>query len=275
MRAVLLTLVALVVGCGGTTGTAPTSGGGSTSFDARAFLEEVADAETDLLTAPDRSVEDLMDAREGTSGAARRAIFRDLARAHLALARTTEGREARRHREQFDRFRDQATNGSRDEHLNAEMDFLEIWAGWENEARNVATRAERFTNRHETSGVLLVLTWMIRGELALAANDWQGARDAFRFVLGQLGHPLYAYALYRTAFAWHSAGDDEQARQALEEAAALGCDADVPEPTRRMALLSAAQLDVGRRDEGGHEVPASCPERTAGSEDTGGWRPPE
>ena len=81
------------------------------------------------------------------------------------------------------------------------MAFLEVWLDFETEGRNAASRAERFTTRHDQSGDLLVLVWMIRGELALRAEDWEGARAGFRFVLGQLGHPLYAYALYRTAFA--------------------------------------------------------------------------
>ena len=262
----------LVMGCGATSTPTRTTAAPS-DFDPLAFLMEIANSQTELLRAPDESVETLMERRTSVSGAERRQVLRDLARAHLALARTAEGREARRHREAFARFSDSAVNGSRDDHPNAEMAFLEVWLDFETEGRNAASRAERFTTRHDQSGDLLVLVWMIRGELALRAEDWEGARAGFRFVLGQLGHPLYAYALYRTAFAWHSAGDDEQARQALEEAAALGCDGSASEPTRRMALLAAHQLGLGLRAEDGRNVPETCPTRDA--ETAEGWRPPE
>ncbi len=262
----------LVMGCGATSTPTRTTAAPS-DFDPLAFLMEIANSQTELLRAPDESVETLMERRTSVSGAERRQVLRDLARAHLALARTAEGREARRHREAFARFSDSAVNGSRDDHLNAEMAFLEVWLDFETEGRNAASRAERFTTRHDQSGDLLVLVWMIRGELALRAEDWEGARAGFRFVLGQLGHPLYAYALYRTAFAWHSAGDDEQARQALEEAAALGCDGSASEPTTRMALLAAHQLGIGLRAEDGRSVPETCPTRAA--ETAEGWRPPE
>lgn len=242
-------------------------------FDPVAFLLEVGGGQTDLLRAPDESIDALMARRSEVSGPERRQVLRALARAHIVAARTAEGGEARRHRDDARRFADAAANGSRDDHLTAEMAFLEVWLDFETEGRNAASRAERFTTRHDQSGDLLVLVWMIRGELALRAEDWEGARAGFRFVLGQLGHPLYAYALYRTAFAWHSAGDDEQARQALEEAAALGCDGSASEPTRRMALLAAHQLGLRLRAEDGREVPETCPTRDA--ETAEGWRPPE
>ncbi len=155
------------------------------------------------------------------------------------------------------------------------MDFLLLWMDWERGAANVATRAERFTRRHDDAGDLLRLAWMMRGELALEAHEWQAARDAFRFVLGSLGHPLYAYALYRTAYAWHAEGDEEQARRALEDAAALGCAADASAPTSRIALRAARQLGVGQRTDGARAVPASCPEASATDVESEGWRPPE
>lgn len=266
----LLALLVLLVGCAGGA-TVVRSGEPAPTFEPRAFLEAIAAEQTDLLRAPERSIEALMAAREGTSGEERRGIFRDLARAHAALARSSDGREAHRQRERADRFAEQA--GARDAHIEAEMDFLALWMDWESDARNVAARAERFTRRHDDAGALLALVWMIRGELALQAGEWQPARDAFRFVLGSLGHPLYGYALYRTALAWHSEGDEAQTRQALEEAAALGCPDDASAPTSRIALLAARQLGVEERAEGGRSVPASCPESSAPEAE--GWRPPE
>lgn len=267
-------LALAVLGCGAATSSVATSHGDGEAFDPAAFLHEIADAETDLLRAPDEPLESLAARRADATGPERRQILRDLARAHLALVPSTEGREARRHRDDVRRFADAASNGTRDAHLLAEMAFLELWLDFTTEGRNATSRAERFTARHERSGELLVLAWMIRGELALRESDWEGARSAFRFVMGQLGHPLYGYALYRTAFAWHSAGDEDQARQALEEAAALGCDASASEPATRMALLSAHQLGLGVRAEGGREVPETCPTHEATDAEEG-WRPPE
>lgn len=271
MRALLL-LAIWLSGCGAA---APSVRAAESReiFDPVAFLLEVGGSQTDLLRAPDESIDALMARRSEVSGPERRQVLRALARAHIVAARTAEGREARRHRDNARRFADAAANGSRDDHLTAEMAFLEVWLDYETETRTAASRAERFTTRYERSGDLLVLAGMIRGELALSASDWSGARDGFRFVLGQLGHPLYAYALYRTALAWHSEGNEEEARQALEEATALGCDVTASEPTRRMALLAAHELGVALRSEGDHDVPTTCPEPNATESE--GWRPPE
>lgn len=268
--------IALLVGCGATSGAGAREPASSASFEPLAFLFDVASARIEVLRPPERSIEDLMAARGGSRGAERRGVLRDLARAHVIAARNSEGREARRHRDDAERFGDSAAEGTRDDTLEAEMDFLELWVLYESGGRNAAARAERFTNRHESAGEMLLVAWMIRGELALTAEAWGDARDAFRFALGRLGHPLYAYALYRTAFAWHHEGDDAEARQALEEVAALGCTGD-DAPTLRMALLSADQLEVGtRRGASGTSRPASCPEGSGSEEERGaGWRPPE
>lgn len=269
-------LALLLLSACGASGARPVTPASSDELQPLAFLFDVASASIEVLTPPERSIEDLTAARGDAHGGERRAILRDLARAHLVAARNTEGREARRHRESVERFTENASEGSRDDTLTAEMDFLEVWMAWESDARNASARAERFTNRHETAGEMLLVVWMIRGELAITAEDWTAARDAFRFALGRLDHVLYAYALYRTAYAWHRAGDDVEARQALTEVVALGCESGEPR-TMRIALLAAGQLGVGtRRDPDGPVRPATCPEAGAHTEDEEeGWRPPE
>ena len=268
--------LSLALGCGASGSTGPRVPTGATDLEPVAFLFDAASARIEVLRPPDRTLEDLNAARGDARGDARRAVLRDLARAHVIAARNTEGREARRHRDDAERFGTSAAEGTHDDTLTAEMDFLEVWVSYETGARNAAARAERFTNRHETAGEMLLAAWMIRGELALTAEDWSDARDAFRFALGRLDHPLYGYALFRTAFAWHEEGDDAQARQALLEVATLGCTGD-DAATLRVALLSARQLDVGaRRDPAGTLRPGSCPETTtATEEEEGAWRPPE
>lgn len=267
VRACALSLL-LIAGCGA--GRGAVRGASTETFAPRAYLEDVAARRTDLFTAPARTVDELEDARRGSTGTERRAVLRELARAHAALARAGEGREARRHRELAEEFAEQA--GARDDQVAVEMELLLLWTAWANQVRGVAARVGRFTRSHEDAGEWLVLAWMMRGELALEASEWDEARSAFRFVLGSLGHPLYAYALFRTAFAWHASGDEGQARQALEEAAALGCAPEAPATTRDIALRAARLLGVGVRGAGDDGVPASCPEPSAEGE---GWRPPE
>jgi len=255
--------VLLVVGCGASGSSLRRSPTGL--FEPRAYLEEVAAQQTDLLRAPERSIEDLLAARAASTGEARRGVLRDLARAHAALARASEGREARRHREAAEGFAEQA--GARDERASLEMEFLLLWTAWANDVRGVGARAARFAQSHEDGGELLALVWMMRGELALEASEWEEARAAFRFILGSLGHPLYAYALFRTGFAWHFAEDEPQSRQALEEAAALGCPPAASATTVEVAVRAARLLGIGTRSEGDRTVPASCAvERTSEDE---------
>lgn len=252
VRAFVLAL--FLLGCGASGGSVRRSS--TELFAPRTYLEEVAAGPTDLLRAPERSIEELQAARAASTGEARRSVLRDLARAHAALARASEGREARRHREAAEGFAEQA--GARDERVALEMEFLLLWTAWANEVRGVAARAARFTRSHEDGGELLALVWMMRGELALEAGEWEEARSAFRFILGSLGHPLYAYALFRTGFAWHFSEDEPQSRQALEEAAALGCASTAPPTTSEIAVRAARLLGVGTRPDGARTVPASC-----------------
>jgi hypothetical protein len=274
MRALSVLAVLTAIGCGAAGPMSPRRGATAGPIDPAAFLLEASASGTNLLQAPDESIDALGARRAQARGADRRQVLRDLARAHAAAARGAVRREARRHRADARRFADAAAQGAREDTLAAEAAFLNLWLDYETDARGAASRAERFTTRYRRSGELLVLAWMIRGELALGAEDWRDAREAFRFVLGQLGHPLYGYGLYRTAFAWRGAGDGEQARRAIEEAAALGCDPRASEPISIVALLAARDLGVGTRRAGERDVPASCPEAAEEPHDED-WRPRE
>jgi hypothetical protein len=184
----------------------------------------------------------------------------------MFAAQETEGRQQRRHRSDFRRLTDQATNGSRDATLIAEVQFLELWASWHDGDDGAEGRAERFIERHASSGELALLAWILRGEIAFEHERWDDAATAFRFVLGQLGHPLYAYALYRTSHTWQQAGRPEDAREALEEVAQLGCSSDADEPTLRVALQAARDLGQGdRAGPDGVRRPASCSATPASS----------
>lgn len=267
-------LVSLAIGCGASGGASSRTS--SFRIEPASFFVEVAATRTDLLVAPSRAIEELEAARESARGAERREVLVELARAHLVAAGPSADRETRRHRASAERFAKASANGSRDDTVRARADFVELWLAFRAGDRRAAGRATRFTRQRAQSGELALLAWVIQGELAFAAERWDDARAAYRYVLGQLGHPLYAYALYRTAQSHTGAGHADDARETLAEVALLGCSEDADEPTRRVALAAATDLGVGARRDGDVDRPASCPEPTSESESgREGWRPPE
>ena len=93
-----------------------------------------------------------------------------------------------------------ARRGNRDQALAAELDMIDLWRAWRGERTTRAARlSERFTRRHRAAGMLTGIAWMVRGETAQAEDDYDTSIAHYRFALGQLGTPLYAFALYRTA----------------------------------------------------------------------------
>jgi len=277
MRALTIGCLALAVACGGGGPRLASSTGASSAIEPAAFLVEVGATRTELLRADPRSIDELEAARDAAQGAERRRALIALARAHMLEAGTSDDRDQRRHRSSAERFAEAAANGSHDADLLAQSDFVPLWLAYRAGDRGAAGRAERFTTRRAQSGELALLGWIIRGELALAAEQWDDAAAAYRYALGQLGHPLYAYALYRTAQSHEGAGRADDARSALAEVALLGCPADADEPTRRVALQAARDLGTEvRRGDDGTERPASCPEPSVGGERADGeWRPAE
>jgi hypothetical protein len=243
--------------------------------DSAAFLLEVGGNLTDLLTRPTESIEELEAARRAARGAERRQRDRDLARAHLFAAEDTEGRESRGHLREASESARTAAQSSRDETLNAEMDFLQLWSAWRAGQAAATGRAQRFVSRHESSRDLVLMAWIIRGEVAFADEEWDDAIEAYRAVLGRLGHPLYAFALYRTARAQFQDGHVEESHQALEEVRDLGCPSDASAPTIHVALAATHALSgATRTGPDGRERPASCPEEAVASHATEDERPP-
>ncbi|MEM9192460.1 MAG: hypothetical protein AAGF12_25020 [Myxococcota bacterium] len=217
---------------------------------------------TSTLREPERSLEELEDSRETAAGVERRQILRDLALAHLFeaeyLDEEEDERSLRRHRRKATQFAEAAGGRGADAYLAAEMDFVRLWCTWRGGRGPVDTRAERFIDRYPNSGDLLLLAWMIRGEVAFEEENFEGAANHFRFALGQLGHPLYAYALYRTAQSWEALGRGDDAREALEEVLPLACPEDATEETVTVASMAAGALDAPLVRYEGRTVPEEC-----------------
>ncbi len=243
--------------------------------DSAAFLLEVGATLTDVLVRPSESLEELETARRAARGTERRLRERDLARAHLFAAEETEGRESTRHLREAGELARSAAHSSRDATLATETDFIQLWAAWRAGQAAATARAERFVSRHESSRDLALIAWIIRGEVAFADERWDDAIAAYRAVLGRLGHPLYAFALYRTARAQFQAGRTEESHQALEEVRDLGCPTDASEPTLHVALAATHALSGRtRQDPTGRERPATCPEEAVTTHASEDERPP-
>lgn len=264
-----------LLACGGaqtTSANAPRS----RSVDPAALLLEVGADATVVLRRPERSIEELDAARVEARGNDRRAAVRDLVVAHMFAAEEADEREARRLRRRAEQLADAAVRGSRDAGLNAEVDFARLWMSWRSGAANAEPRATRFTERHRTARALLPLAWMIRGELALASERFDDAVASFRFALGDLEHPLYAYALWRTAASYRRLGRADDATQALTEVERLGCASGASAFVVRIATAAASERGSGlRQDPDGVTRPASCPAPETGESESTGWRPAE
>jgi tetratricopeptide (TPR) repeat protein len=193
----------------------------------------------------------------------------------LSAGESTD-RAERRHRSQAERYASAAAAGTRETEILAASAFIELWLAYRAGDRNATARAERFTTRFSQSGELALLAWVMRGELAFAAEAWDEALNAYRYVLGQLEHPLYAYALYRTAETEQRAGRQEEAQHTFDEVIRLGCDERANEATQQMALRAARERGIGiRSSQSGVNRPENCSETRGADEATSGWRPAE
>jgi len=230
-------------------------------FDPAEYLKSYGAEHTPTLAVIPEDVETLEQERRSARGAERRPALRRLALAHMFLAdEATERRDIRRHRRAAQRYARQVRRGNRDAYLGSEMAFLDLWIAWQSGSRNAARTADRFTDRHLQSGELLIMAWLIRGEIAFAKERWRPAERAYRYVVALIDHPLYAFALYRTAYVHKGAGRVEEARQALEEVSQLGCAREVDRAVAVMAERAAAELHTGMRtDPDGSRRPSSCP----------------
>ncbi|MEZ4337261.1 MAG: hypothetical protein R3B82_11600 [Sandaracinaceae bacterium] len=248
------------------------------TIDPVVFLAEVGtEAAPRVFAFPTRTVDELEDARRAARGDERRALGRDEAVALMYAADGAEAREARRLRQRAERILDASGRGNRDASLGAELDFVRLWMSWRAGSGARAGRlAERFATRHRAAGILTAMAYMVRGEVAFADEDWDEAVARYRFALGQLGTPLYAYALYRTAHVHGRRGEREQGLSTLREVEQLGCDGSAARTTVRVAAAAATELSTGlRQDADGVVRPASCPVTTGDEPEDTGWHPAE
>lgn len=237
--------VVLLLGCGGggqRLETTPAAASGQ--LEPAAFLLEFGAERTSTLRPPERDIEALEETVRATRGTERIAALRDLAIAHLLAAEGADEREATRHRRSALRRAESAARWAREDWIKTEMAFVEVWSAWRAGRPNAPGIAERFIRRHARGGDLVYLAWIIRGEAELEREHWTEAADAYRFVLGSVEHPLYAYALYRTAKAQEGEGRAEDAQQALREVVMLGCSAEAAPETRRVAARAQADLSM-------------------------------
>jgi tetratricopeptide (TPR) repeat protein len=129
--------------------------------------------------------------------------------------------------------------------LAAQMELVDLWVLVRGEDRAARRMADRYPNRHASERELLGVAWLVRGELELAGGQFEEAARAYRFVVGEIDHPLYAVALYRTAQCYRQLGRSRDADQALREVAALGRAAGATAQVRRVA--AAARSELGGR----------------------------
>jgi uncharacterized protein HemY len=219
-----LGIFAVVTGCGASSTNSETRVHVEVGpFDGDAYLYEHAIASVPLLAVREGRVEEAEAALETARGASRRGAMRDLAFAHVVAAEGAEAADARRHRQKALRWVDRASQRNRDEDQVRELRFLRVWNAYRSGARSSGDLVASFTARFQDHSEVTRIAWMVRGELAFAREDWAGAREAFRFVMASLDHPFYSYALYRTAQAFRSAGEEEEARSRLADIRDRAC----------------------------------------------------
>ena len=232
------------------------------------FILEVGVARTPALARPDGDPDALRQAvRDAPAGPDRRQAMRHAALGLMyAAEEEADERAQRRLRRDSGRYAGRAASGERDEFQAYLMEFVLVYNAWRSAARNAGRLAERFTTRNREAGELYTLMWAIRGEIALELHEWQAGADAFRYYLGQLDHPLYAYGLWRTARCYRGMDRDDDAVQALTEARDLGCAQEADAAVVRVASIAAREL--GNRAvewADGTVRPSTC--RVPGAED--------
>ncbi len=211
-------------------------------LDTPSILRAHLSATTELF-AEQRTSDQVRDAMDGVSGGERRTL-----RLHLALAlademAAAEPRDRRRMRREHDRIL-RALGRVRADDFASDVAFVEMWSAWRNGRANADRLAERYTTRHrESGGELIYVAWLIRGEIDAEADEWEDAADDYRYLLGALDHPLYPFALLRTAHSQRERGQGEEARATLTEVVALSC-REMSEQAEMVVRVAAAEIDA-------------------------------
>ncbi len=261
---VALLLASMTSACGGAETTTRVR---ADDVDPPNYLLEVAAVRTPALARPAGDPDAFRQAvRDAPPGEERRQAMRNAAIGLMYAAEAEHDERAKRRlRRDSNRYADRAASGSRDDFQNSLMEFVKIFNAWRSAARNAGRLAERFTTRHRDAGELYTLMWAIRGEIALELQHYQDGAEAFRYFLGQLDHPLYAYGLWRTARCYRGMDRDPDAVQALTEARDLGCDEQADASVLKVARIAGREVGTTSvRWPDGSVRPSTC--RVPGAE---------
>lgn len=267
----MLVVAALVGGCGAAQpGARPVA----SRVDPVVLLFDFAAERVSTLRAPSEPIADLEASVRQARGADRIELQTKLAVANLWSAESAMNeRDARRQRRAAERWASEASRRSRDPWVVTAMDLVGLMAEWRDGARTAPRSAERFTTRHFDGGELLVVAWLVRGEIALAAQRYEDAATAYRFLLGQLDHPLYVFALWRTAHCYRGLGRTEDARHALSDADDLGHRRGTSPQAQRVA--ATARFELGLAPRTAEETEGAAPSAASAGADERPEAPPE
>ena len=101
---------------------------------------------------------------------------------------------------------------------------------------------------------------MIRGAIELGEGHWREAERAYRYLLGHIEHPLYPFALLRTAHTLQERERGGEAREMMEQVIAMGCHGEQTPELELTVEAAAYELQV-RLNEG---RPLDCTEAGQG-----------
>lgn len=262
-------------GCGASqASSAPTVTIDTSSLDVPEMFRTYGKDRSDVFTAPAASFDELEQTRKETRGADRVKALRDLAVAYLWAAEdASDPKEKRTFYRKAERSAENAIAGNGDPEDAAEAEFVLVWSAWRRATPRADRNAEIFAKRRSEAGELVLLSYLIRGEVALEGRRFSEARAHYRYLLGLLDHPLYAFALYRTADARRAANENDEASQIYRDVRELGCRLDASPETLLVAAFAAARTEADvRRDAAGKIRPSTCklPEDEAASQSGAG-----
>jgi len=231
-------------------------------WSAPSFLLDLGRERTSLFGLPVDDIDTLEKKLRAAKGSkTRRETIRLLVFAHL---RETDGsadaRKRRRHRRQAGRLAQSLAKVTRDANVSAEMAFAELWMTWRAGKRRAGGIASRFVRFHRDNHELLYLAWTLRGEVAFESKRYREAERHFRYLIGVPGHPLYAYALFRSADCFEAMKKKDDADEARKEVVHLGCRDDAEPLVMRVVKQAMQRLRISMRsDPDGKSRPAVCP----------------
>lgn len=132
--------------------------------------------------------------------------------------------------------------------MAATRDFVAVLLAWRGQEEDASELAAEFVEEHDDSTELLEFGWLVLGETSADVGDWDEAARGHRYILGQLEHPLYPFALMRTAHMHYERGRDDEAEDVLQQVVRLGCPEEVEPAVREVAEAAASELRVGMID---------------------------